>query len=136
MVYLRLASLLPVIHNVLHFYSHSQFQSQSDFYFLSLLLRPSSSSPVPRRRLVQMASPVPVDQIDAAPSFSLEDGHRKSDSYHSSNENAQIPVDGTDAGTMLEKGVDVGVDTSMPLNWPTSKKIYNMGVPTVLCFVV
>lgn len=28
------------------------------------------------------------------------------------------------------------IDTSLPLNWSTPKKCYNMGIPSLMCFVM
>lgn len=34
-----------------------------------------------------------------------------------------------------ETAPDEALDRSLPLNWPTRKKFFNMAVPSVLCFV-
>jgi hypothetical protein len=35
-----------------------------------------------------------------------------------------------------EKGqLDVTLDRTLPLNWSTRKKFFNMAVPSILCFV-
>lgn len=38
--------------------------------------------------------------------------------------------------TPQNRSVQDAMDTSNPLNWSTLKKFYNMGVPSLLCFVM
>lgn len=78
-------------------------------------------------------SSAPIDGTAEAPGLSLEDGIHKPDLHILTKEELQRTTAGS---TTTEKVEDVAVDTSMPLNWPTSKKVFNMAIPSILCFVV
>jgi len=42
----------------------------------------------------------------------------------------------TDGSTTTEILIDAQLDVSLPLNWSTKKKFFNMAVPSFICFVV
>ena len=60
---------------------------------------------------------------------------------HAEVEQQQVELPPSQSGSNdVEVKVDGGIpeflDPTHPLNWSTAKKFYNMGVPSLLCFVV
>ncbi|CAG8950181.1 hypothetical protein HYFRA_00008418 [Hymenoscyphus fraxineus] len=62
----------------------------------------------------------------------------------SKNSSEEVNIDNHPSGSPMSKGSSdtpkelppAAMDPTLPLNWSTLKKFYNMGVPSLLCFVI
>jgi hypothetical protein len=81
-----------------------------------------------------MTSETASEPVVVASDLDVEDGGQNSVSQESGDNkemskegNGRVPLDAT---------ADAAVDLSMPLNWPLRKKILNVAIPSIMCFVV
>lgn len=83
-----------------------------------------------------MASEISSEAVLAVPDMQNEDSRdkRNSSNFEDPKETAQQMADGS--ATPEETVADSQLDTSLPLNWSTRKKFFNIAVPSFISFVV
>jgi hypothetical protein len=81
-----------------------------------------------------MTSETASEPIMAASDLDVEDGRQNSVSQESG-ENKEMSKEGN-GSVPLDATTDAVIDPSMPLNWTLRKKILNMAIPSIMCFVV
>jgi hypothetical protein len=81
-----------------------------------------------------MTSETASEPVMSAFDLDVEDGRQNSVSQESG-ENKEMSKEGN-GSVPLDVTAGAAVDPSMPLNWPLRKKILNMAIPSIMCFVV
>ena len=81
-----------------------------------------------------MASETPSEAVTAGHDLDVEDGQKSVS--HGSGENSEPGEKAIDSSVKPDVNGIAGSDQSLPLDWPLGKKIFNMAIPSILCFVV
>lgn len=80
-----------------------------------------------------MDSPIRQDPALATTETSVDEHNLQRSGSHTSQHGGDKATKEPMASNAVE---DASLDVSLPLNWPTRKKVLNIGVPSIACFVV